>query len=147
MSTAPLGSPAPATRGPRVLAGISCLLQALALLGFAAYYLYELSLGEGSDATRVVMSALVILVGAVGLGVLAKGWFGERGWPRTPTLVWHLLLVPVAVSLFQAGRSLLASVVLLVALVTVVAAVAVRRDPEGDGAPDPDEDHAPGDRG
>lgn len=139
MSSAPLGSPAPATRGPRVLAGVSCALQSLALLGFAGFYLYELSLGEGSDATRVVMSAVVILVGALGLGALARGWFGERGWPRTPTIVWHALLVPVAVSLFQVGRGLVAGVVLLVAVVTAVAAIAVRRDPDEDAATDPED--------
>ena len=38
-------------------------LQALALAGFAVYYVVELVLGEGSDATRVLMSALLILVG------------------------------------------------------------------------------------
>ncbi len=125
-----------------MLAGTTCALQALALVGFAGYYLYELGKGEGSDTARVVMSAVVILIGAAGLAALARGWFGERGWPRTPTIVWHLLLVPVGVSLLQAGRSALGTVVLVVAVLTLLAALAVRRDPDED--PDPDEEPAPG---
>lgn len=134
MSSEPFGTPPAVGRGPRLLAGISCSLQSLALLGFAVFYLYELSLGEGSDAARVVMSAVVIALGAVGLGVLARGWFGHSTWPRTPTIVWHLLLVPVGVSLVQAGQTPLAWVVLLLAVLTLVAAIAVRRDSDEDAA-------------
>ena len=64
--TPPHAAPA---ASPRLLTGV----QALALAGFAVYYVVELVLGEGSDATRVLMSALLILVGGAGLGVLARG--------------------------------------------------------------------------
>ena len=100
------------------------------MLGFAGFYLYELALGEGSDATRVVMSAVVILLGAAGLGALARGWFRSGGWPRTPTIVWHLLLVPVGVSLLQAGLTALGITVLGLAGVTLAAALSVRRHPD-----------------
>ena len=83
--TPPHAAPA---ASPRVLTGV----QALALAGFAVYYVVELVLGEGSDAIRVLMSALLILVGAAGLGVLARGWLGVAAWPRTPTIVWNALL-------------------------------------------------------
>jgi hypothetical protein len=132
VSSAPGGTPPPVTRGPRLAAGTSCALQALALFGFAGFYLYELTIGEGSDPTRVVMSAVIIVVGAVGLALLARGWFGDSGWPRTPTIVWHLLLIPVGVSLLQAGRTVLAWTVLVVALVTLLAALAVGRDRDED---------------
>jgi cytochrome bd-type quinol oxidase subunit 1 len=127
-----LGTPPPVARAPRRVAGAACALQALALLGFAGFYLYELSIGEGSDATRVAMSAVVILLGAVGLAALARGWFSERGWQRTPTIVWHLLLLPVGVSLLQAGQVLLGWAVLVVALVTFLSALAARQDPDED---------------
>jgi hypothetical protein len=139
VAAAPIGTPPPVTRTPRRVAGASCALQALALLGFAGFYLYELSIGEGSDAARVAMSAVVILLGAAGLAALARGWFSDRGWPRTPTIVWHLLLFPVGVSLLQAGQALLGWTVLLVALVTFLAALAARQEPEdeagGEGPP------------
>ena len=136
MSSEPFGSPPTVARGPRLLAGISCALQSLALLGFTAFYLYELSQGEGSDTGRVVMSAVVIAIGGVGLALLSRGWFGESSWPRTPTIVWHLLLVPVGVSLAQAGQSPLAWMVLLLAVLTFAAAVAARRDPREDAGAD-----------
>lgn len=136
MSSEPFGTPPPVARGPRLLAGVSCALQSLALLGFAAFYLYELSQGEGSDAGRVVMSAVVIAVGSVALALLSRGWFGESGWPRTPTIVWHLLLVPVGVSLVQAGQTPLAWVVLVLAVLTLVAALAARRDPDDEAPAD-----------
>ncbi len=101
-------------------------MQSLALLGFAAFYVYELAIGEGSDAGRVVMSALLILLGAVGLGLLAKGWLGERRWPRTPTVVWDLLLLPVGASILQAGRTGLGWAVLGLALATLGAALLAR---------------------
>ena len=82
--------PDPSSRGPRRLAALLTGLQALALAGFAVYYVVELVLGEGSDAIRVLMSALLILLGGVGLGLLARGWLGSAQWPRTPTLVWNV---------------------------------------------------------
>lgn len=106
-------------------------LQALALLGLAGFYAYELAVGEGSDPGRVVMSALLIVLAGVGLAVVARGWLRWTRWPRTPTVVWDLLLLPVGWSLLQAGRSVLAGVVLAAALATLGAAFT---------APLPDED-------
>ncbi|WP_101395607.1 hypothetical protein [Phycicoccus duodecadis] len=139
-SPSPLGAPAArAPRGARVVAGVLCGLQALVLVGVAAFYLYELVLGEGSDGTRVVMSALVILLAAVGLAVLSRGWLRWTRWPRTPTVLWDLLLLPVVWGLLQAGRAALGGLVLAVALVAVGAALVAPRpeDPDVAGAPSP----------
>jgi hypothetical protein len=100
--------------------------QALALVAAAAFYLYELAAGEGSDATRVVMSALLILVGAAGLAALVRGWLGDGSWPRTPTLVWSVLLLPVGIGLVQGTRTLVGWTVVLVALACGVAAWVAR---------------------
>ena len=51
--------PDPSFRGPRRLAALLTGVQALALAGFAVYYVVELVLGEGSDAIRVLMSTSV----------------------------------------------------------------------------------------
>ena len=129
----------PSSRGPRRLAALLTGLQALSLVGFAVYYVVELVLGEGSDTTRVLMSALLILLGGVGLGLLARGWLGSAQWPRTPTLVWNVILLPVGVSLVQGNRVAIGWVVIAVALVAIVAAwVARDREAEvlpGDDAP------------
>jgi hypothetical protein len=126
--------PDPSSRGPRRLAAALTGVQALALAGFAVYYVVELVLGEGSDATRVLMSALLILVAAVGLGVLARGWLGVAAWPRTPTIVWNVILLPVGISLIQGDRVLIGWVVIAVALL-VVGAAWVTRDPETEVLP------------
>jgi len=126
--------PDPSSRGPRRLAAALTGVQALALAGFAVYYVVELVLGEGSDATRVLMSALLIFVAAVGLGVLARGWLGVAAWPRTPTIVWNVILLPVGISLIQGDRVLIGWVVIAVALV-VVATAWVSRDPETEVLP------------
>ncbi len=121
-------------RGPRRLAALLTGLQALTLAGFAIFYVVELALGEGSDAIRVVMSALLIVVGAVGLGILARGWLGAASWPRTPTIVWNAVLLPVGVSLIQGTRVAVGWAVLVVALVGIGAAWAAR-EPETEVLP------------
>lgn len=121
----PAGAPAsaPSRRDPfRLLAAALCGLQALVLLGFCAFYLWELAQGAGDDPTRVVMSIVLIAVFAVLLGVLGRGWLQGANWPNTPTIVWNVLLLPVAWSLFQAGRGVLALALAVVGVLGVVAA-------------------------
>ena len=120
-------SPAPAPSRPRdpfraVAAGI-CALQALVLVGFIGFYLWELTQDSSDDATRVVMSALLILVFAVGIGALARGWVRGDNWPSTPTAVWNALLLPVGWSLVQSDRALVGALVIIIALVGIVAAI------------------------
>ena len=104
----------------RLAAGALCALQALVLVGVVVFYVVELARGESDDATRAVMSAVLILVFALLLGVLARGWLRGDNWPSTPTIVWNVLLLPVSWSLLQAGRAVVAVPLLLVALAAVV---------------------------
>lgn len=127
------------SRGPRRAAAVLTGLQSLALLGFAAFYLYELAVGEGSDPVRVVMSALLIAVFGLGLGVIAKAWLGEAAWPKTPTIVWSALLFPVGGGMIQGGLKLLGWGLIAMALVTAFVALAAKgvesAGPEVDDAP------------
>jgi len=129
--------PDPSPRGPRRLAALLTGLQALTLAGFAVYYVVELALGQGSDAVRVLMSALLIVVGAVGLGSMARGWLGGASWPRTPTIVWNAILLPVGISLVQGTRVAVGWAVLVVAVVGIGAAWRAR-DPETEVLPGSD---------
>lgn len=125
---------APVRRDPfRLLAAALCGLQTLVLLGFCAFYLWELVQGAGDDPTRVVMSVVLIAVFAVLLGVLGRAWLRGANWPNTPTIVWNVLLLPVAWSLFQAGRPALALALGVVGVLGVVAAA--RADTSEHGAP------------
>ena len=124
----------PAARDPfRLLAAGLCGLHAVVLLGFCAFYLYELVRGAG-DPTRVVMSVVLIAVFAVLLGALGRAWVRGANWPNTPTVVWNVLLLPVAWSLFQAGRGVVAIVLAAVAVLGIVAAV--RADTSESGEPE-----------
>ena len=126
--------PAPSSRGSRRVAALLTGVQALVLVGFAVFYVVELASGEGSDAVRVLMSALLICVAAVGLGALVRGWLGTASWPRTPTIVWNALLLPVGISLIQGSRVAVGWLVLLVAVV-VIGAAWVARDPDTEVLP------------
>ena len=79
-------------------------LQALGLAAVAVFYLVELVVATADDATRAVVSAVLALAAAVGLGLVARGLLQRRGWARSPALVTNLLVLPVAVGLLQGGR-------------------------------------------
>jgi cytochrome b561 len=120
-------SPAPAPPRPRdpfrAVAAAICGLQALALLGFVVFYVWELTQDSADDVARVVMSALLILVFAVGIAAMARGWVRGDNWPNTPTVVWNALLLPVGWSLVQSDHGLIGALVIVVALVGIVAAI------------------------
>lgn len=126
--------PVDTTPGARRLAALLLGVQAVVLGGFAVFYLYELAIGEGSDSVRVVMSALVIALGGVGLALVTRGWLGGRWWPRTPTIVWSALLLPVGWGLVQGTQTLVGWLVIAVALVTGLAAISAR-EPETEVEP------------
>ena len=76
---------------------------ALALLGLAGFYLYELAIGAGDSPVRVVMSMVLFLVFAAVGAAMARGWWRGLTWPATPTLVIGALFVPTAWTLVQSG--------------------------------------------
>jgi hypothetical protein len=120
-------SPAPAPSSPRdpfrALAAGTCSLQALALLGFGVFYLWELTQDSADDTARVVMSALLILIFGVGIAAMARGWVRGDNWPNTPTVVWNALLLPVGWSLVQSAHGLVGALVIVIALAGIVAAI------------------------
>jgi hypothetical protein len=60
------------------------------------------------------------------MALLARLWLGRSGWPGTPTVVWHALLIPVVVSMAQAGQWLV-TLSLSVAIVLSIGAATVAR--------------------
>ncbi|GAA2034885.1 hypothetical protein GCM10009740_26970 [Terrabacter terrae] len=120
------------------MAGLLTLLEALVVLGFAVFYAYEMVTGATDDLTRAATSGVLILIFGLGLLVLARGWSRAADWPRTPTLLWNALLLPVAWSLHESGRTPVALAVGAVAVASIVAALAApgRRDPRPDRAVD-----------
>ncbi|MFC7596355.1 hypothetical protein ACFQU3_13635 [Terrabacter sp. GCM10028922] len=124
-------------RGSHRAAGLLTLLEALVLLGFAVFYAYEMVTGATEHLTVAATSGALILVFGIGLLALARGWARAADWPRTPTLLWNALLLPVAWSLQESGRTTIALAVAAVAAASIVAALSApgRRDeadPDGD---------------
>jgi len=134
-------SPSREVRGSHRAAGLLTLLEALAILGFAGFYVYEMVTGATDDVTRAATSGALILVFGLGLLALARGWARAADWPRTPTVLWNALLLPVAWSLHQSDRTPVALAVGLVAVASIVAAVSApgrRADGSPDGGRDTD---------
>ena len=111
-------------RGSHRVAGVLTLVEALVLIGFAAFYGYEMATGATNTLATAVSSGLLILVFGVALGALAWGWSRGADWPRTPTLLWNALLLPVAWSLHESDRTLLAVAVAVLAVASILAALA-----------------------
>ncbi len=133
--TDPTAHPPRDLRSHRASAVLAAL-EGLVLLGFVGFFGYEIASGATDDITRGVTSGALILVFAVFLLAMARGWARLADWPRTPTLLWNLLMLPVAWSLFQSDRSLVALGVGVVAVASVAAALGarpndpIRRDPD-----------------
>jgi hypothetical protein len=136
-------------RGSHRAAGLLTLLEAVAVLGFAGFYVYEMVTGATEDLTRAATSGALILVFGLGLLALARGWSRAADWPRTPTVLWNALLLPVAWSLHESGRTPVALVVGLVAVASIAAAVSApgRREREPDESGDTGETGASDRRG
>lgn len=107
---------------PRVAGGVS-LLEALALFAAAASYVVELTTGAATEAQLASMSMVVCLVFGALLVVLGASWLRGRTWPRTPTIVWNLLLLPAAWTLTTTSGLLAGITLAVVALIGTGAAV------------------------
>ena len=122
-------------RRPRLVAGAVCALEGLFLLGFGVWSLVALSSSGSDNPSRVVMEVLLVAVFAVGLLALGRYWVVGADWPRTPTVVWNALLLPVAWGLFQSERILIAVVVAVVAFAGIGSAVAAGGSDRSGSAP------------
>jgi len=127
--THPTDRPSSASVPPRpsraaLIAGLLTLVEALIVLAFAGFYVYEIAIGAADSVTTALTSAALILIFGVGLLVVARGWLRGQRWPRTPTLLWNVLLLPVAWSLRDSDQALIAAGVAALAVVSIVAALA-----------------------
>lgn len=109
-------------------------MEALAAIGWAVFEVLRAGTGRTSTVGVAVALGALLVAFAGGLGLMALGWRRGAGWPKTPTVVWNLLLLPVAWSLLQ-GSVLAGAAVGLLALGGIAAAVATPTTfgPDGDG--------------
>lgn len=129
---------APGKARAPIAAGALMLLQGSALLLLAGFYGYEMAVGAADSLTTAATSGALILIFGIALLFVARGWLRGQSWPRTPTLVWNALLLPVAWSLHQSEQTLLAIGLALLSGACLVAAVAAAPAPARlPGEPEP----------
>lgn len=106
-------SPDGAGRSSQVWSAVVLLAEAVVAVFAAAYWFWLVAKGQTTEVARSVVEALVFLMAAAGFVALARGLARGSRWPRTPTVVWHALLVPVVISLWQSGETVVAAVLTL----------------------------------
>lgn len=121
--------PRPAATVAHRIAGVLTALEGLVLIGFVVFYVVEMVSGATDDLARAAVQTVLILVFGVGLLALARGWFRAADWPKTPTVLWNGLLLPVAWSLREGDRAQIAVALGAVALASIVAAIIAPRAP------------------
>lgn len=96
------------------------LLEALALLGVAGWFVYNLATVAPVSMGGAVFTT--VLVAAAGIWLLAVGHFFFRGyrWTRAGALVFQLFAVVIAVPTLQGGVILTGLVLLLPAVVVLL---------------------------
>ncbi|MDC5696788.1 hypothetical protein OO014_05920 [Intrasporangium calvum] len=121
-----------------IAAGALMLVQGSVLLLLAGFYGYEMAVGAADSLTTAATSGALILIFGIAMLFVARGWLRGQSWPRTPTLVWNALLLPVAWSLHQSEQTLLAIGLALLSGACLVAAVAAAPAPARlPGEPEP----------
>lgn len=117
----PSADPAPAKRPAAVVViSLVLVLEALALLGAAAWFVYGLMtqtpLSMGGAIFQLVL--LLLLAG----WLLAAGHFFFRGyrWTRAAALVWQLFVIVIAFPTFTSGLVLPGLLLLLPAAVVLL---------------------------
>jgi hypothetical protein len=112
-------SPSTARRTAAIICGVEALVMAV----FGLYAIVRFVGGGLDDPIRVLTEGLLVLLFAAGAALLAKLWLGRSGWPGTPTVVWHVLLIPVAWGMWESKQYLICAALALAIVAAIWAAV------------------------
>ncbi len=77
--------------------------QGVALLGVTCWLLFDLIAGRTDDASRGLGVVAVALCAALAAGALSWALMTGRRLARTPSLLWHGLMVLVGLSISTSG--------------------------------------------
>lgn len=110
-----------------IASAVGTAVTALALLIMATMSGVSAATGSASATTRAVTEAVMLVVLAIGVGLLAVNLWRRRSLAKTPTLLWHALLVPVGFSLVTGGAQVLGILTLVVAVATFVVTLRLPR--------------------
>jgi peptidoglycan/LPS O-acetylase OafA/YrhL len=110
----------------RVAAAIIAL-QALGCAVLAVAFPVAAAHDPGLSTASHVMFSVFAGLFAAGLGFVARGLWRGQSWPRTASLVWLVVLLPVAWTMVQSGWRLPGWLILGSSLVAMVAVAAESR--------------------
>ncbi len=116
------GEPTAQQQSAGRLAAILVGIEALVIAGFAAFYAFELMLGEGSDPVVVIMSIVTMLVFVIGLAYVSAGLWTRHPRAQAPAMAFNGLMIPLGLALFQFAATVVAAGVLAVGVVVIIAA-------------------------
>ncbi|WP_235471983.1 hypothetical protein [Arthrobacter sp. Edens01] len=117
----PQNSPAQQSRpGAVVLISAILVFEALALLGVAGWYVYNLINSTATSFGGAVFSLFLIVLVAVWLLVVGHFFFRGMRWTRAAALVWQLFMIVIAVPTLQGGVVLVGLVLLLPAAAVIL---------------------------
>jgi hypothetical protein len=120
-------APAPRELLAGRVATVLVALEAVALAGIAAFYVYELALGHGTDPMVVIMSVVTILVFVIGLAYTAKGLRSRHPRAQAPAVAVNVLLLPLGIAMFQFAPWWLAALVVVGSVATIVSVLLMGR--------------------
>lgn len=102
----------------RAAAGLVAL-EAVVIAGFVLFYGYEVAIGEGQDLLIIIMSAVTMVVFAVGLAYTAKGLLRRHPRAQAPAIAFNFLLIPLGIAMFQFAPWWAAAGVLALGVTTI----------------------------
>ncbi|WP_153505669.1 hypothetical protein [Cumulibacter manganitolerans] len=104
-----------------MLAAVLVLAEGLVALGYAVAWGYLSLAGKPTDETASLMGAVFVALGGLLLVRMSVALWKVEVWPRVPTIVLQLILVPVGWSLaFTLGNVAVGLPVLVVAIALLV---------------------------
>lgn len=124
------GAEPTATGRPRLIAvGVSGL-EGVVLVVLGLFSFVRIADGRADDSvSAALMGALALLAGAALVRAAWALWRGAR-WPRSPSLVWQLIMLPVGYSLLDTDRPI-GTALLVAAVAAIVSLLALERDDAG----------------
>jgi hypothetical protein len=112
---------------PGRVAATIIALQALGCAVLAVAFPVAAAHDAGLSTVSHVMFGVFTGLFAVGLGFAARGLWRGLSWPRTASVVWLVVLLPVAWTMVQSGWRLPGSLILGSSLVAIAAVAAESR--------------------
>jgi len=131
IACAAVSSPEPLSRRhagmPGRVAAMIIGLQSFGCVVLAVAFPLAAARGASLSTISHVMFSVFTALFAAGLGFVARGLWRGLSWPRTATVVWLVVLLPVGWAMVQGGWELVGTVILGSSVLAIAAVAAESR--------------------